>query len=127
MSVAIKKSKINGKGVFTKRDFKKGEVILVWSPKFLTKLQVCKLTQTQKHYLYKEKNKYFFMQSPEKYVNHSCNPNTKSKNKSDIAIRNIKKGEEITSNYENGAPHITFKCKCGSEKCDGFVKKREKV
>ena len=113
MDIVVKKSKINGKGVFVKRDFKKGEIILRWNPKILNKLKAGKLTTKQKHYLYQEKNKYLLMQSPEKYVNHSCDANTMVKNKYDIAIRNIKKGEEITSSYAK----INFKCKCGSKKC----------
>ena len=115
MDVVIKKSKIKGKGVFAGRDFKKGEVVLKWNPKILTKPEANKLTIKQKHYLYREKNEYFLMQSPEKYINHSCDTNTVAKNKSDIAIRSIRKGEEITSSY----PNISFKCKCGSKKCLG--------
>ena len=59
---------------------------------------------------------YFLMQIPERYVNHSCNANTFVKNNSDIAIRDIKKGEEITSNYSDSEP-LDFECKCGSENC----------
>ena len=113
MDIVIKKSKISGKGVFAKRDFKKGEIILRWNPKILTKLEADKLTTKQKHYLYQEKNKYFLMQPPEKYVNHSCDANTVAKNKSDIATRNIRKGEEVTSSYAN----FSFECKCGSKNC----------
>ena len=119
MDIVVKKSKINGKGIFAKRDFKKGEVILKWNPKKLTKEEVDKLTIKQKYYLYQEKNKYFLMQPPEKYVNHSCIANTVAKNKSDIATRNIKKNEEITSSYAN----LNFKCKCGSRNCKNFQKK----
>ncbi len=39
------------------------------------------------------------MQSPEKFVNHSCEANTQVRNHGDIAIRNINKGEGITSDY----------------------------
>jgi SET domain-containing protein len=113
MDIVVKKSKINGKGVFAKRDFKKGEIVLKWNPKILTKLEADKLTIKQKHYLYQKRNKYFLMQSPEKYVNHSCDANTVAKNKSDIATRNIRKGEEVTSSYAN----FSFKCTCGSKKC----------
>jgi SET domain-containing protein len=113
MDIVIKKSKISGKGVFAKRDFKKGEIVLKWNPKKLTREKANKLTTKQKHYLYQEKDKYFLMQLPEKYVNHSCDANTMAKNESDIAVRNIKKGEEITSNY----PKVNFKCNCGRKKC----------
>lgn len=119
MDIVVRKSKISGKGVFAKRDFKKGEIVLQWNPKILTKTEAEKLAPKQKHYLYQEKNKYFLMQPPEKYVNHSCDSNTVAKNKSDIAIKNIKKGEEVTSTYAN----FIFKCKCESKKCKNLQKK----
>lgn len=46
--ISIKKSKIHGKGVFAKRDFKKGEVVLKWHPKKLTKKQVNELSDNEK-------------------------------------------------------------------------------
>ena len=60
------------------------------------------------------------MQSPERFVNHSCESNTTVKNRSDIAIKNIKKGEEITSNYSSHGIE-SFKCKCGSKGCKGII------
>lgn len=115
--VTIKKSKINKKGVFAARDFKKGEIVLKWNPKILGKVKVEKLKDNQRHYLYKvAKNRYFLMQSPEKFVNHSCEANTRVKNNYDVAIRNIKKGEEITSDYGKNSS-VVFACKCGSKIC----------
>lgn len=113
MDIIVKKSKIQGKGVFANKDFKKGEIVLRWNPKKITKEEAEKLRIKQKHYLYKERSKYFLMQSPEKYVNRSCDSNTAPKNMCDVATKSIKKGEEITSNYKN----INFKCDCGSKDC----------
>jgi len=61
------------------------------------------------------------MQVPEKYVNHSCNANTRVGNQCDIAIRDIKKGEEITSDYGKEGSFISFKCECGSKNCRGRI------
>ncbi|MFA6325180.1 MAG: SET domain-containing protein [Candidatus Paceibacterota bacterium] len=113
MDIIVKKSKIQGKGVFANKFFKKGEVVLKWNSKKITKEEADKLNINQKHYLYKERNKYFLMQSPEKYINRSCDPNTIPKNQCDVAVRSIKKGEEITSSYNN----VGFKCKCEFEGC----------
>jgi hypothetical protein len=125
--VFVKKSRIHGKGVFTSRDLKKGEVVLRWRPKILNKSDIKKLSATQKHYIYRvSKDKYFLMSPPEKYVNHSCDPNTKVKNYSDVAIRNIKRGEEITSNYGKEGSFSSFICKCGSKKCKGLIKIKPK-
>lgn len=115
--IIIKKSKINKKGVFAARDFKKGEIVLKWKPKILKKEEIKNLKNSQKHYIYKAgKNKYFLMQPPERFINHSCEANTRTKNNCDIAVRNIKKSEEITSDYGKGSS-VSFECECGSKKC----------
>lgn len=117
----IKKSKISGKGVFALRDFKKGEVVLKWSPKSIIKDHIEKMSTSKKKYILQVGRKYFLMQAPEKYVNYSCEPNTNTKNLCDIAVRNIKKGEEIASNY-GGESQDDFLCKCGSKKCKKSAK-----
>ena len=121
----IKNSKTAGKGVFAARDFKKGEVILEWKSKqILTQDQVDQLPASEKHYVSTyTKNEYLLQQSPEKYVNHSCNPNTRVENRCDVAIKDIKKGEEITSDYskDNDGTQVQFKCNCGSKDCKGDI------
>ena len=123
-NIIIKKSKTNKKGVFAARNFKKSEVVLKWkSNKILTKEQVDKLSKSEKHYVSSYvPGEYLFQQAPERYVNHSCSPNTEVKNNCDIAIKDIKKSEEITSDYTKDHNLQThFKCHCGSKKCRGFI------
>jgi len=120
-NIIVKKSKINKKGVFAERNFKKGEVVLKWNPKILEKSEIEKIKDNQKHYLYKiDKNKYYLMQPPEKFVNHSCEANTQVKNNCDVAVRNIKKGEEITSDYGKDGL-VSFKCKCDNKNCRNVI------
>jgi len=83
--IIVKKSKIDKKGVFAARDFKKGEVVLKWNPLPLKKSAINLLPEKEKHYLLKVKNNSFLMQPPERYVNHSCEANTYVKNQCDIA------------------------------------------
>lgn len=118
MGVEIKKSKIHGKGVFAKKNFKKGEIVLKWNPIKLTSEEERNLTKEQKEYTISNKKGHYWMQPPEKYINHSCDPNTEmnTDNFYDIAIRNIKKGEEITSHYPN-PPGKEEVCNCGSKNC----------
>src|SRR3989344_1040867 len=116
--VVVKSSLIHGKGVFALRDFKQGEVVLRWNAKELTKKEFEKLSKKEKRYVEFSEGKYLLMQSQERYVNHSCDANTFARNLSDVAKRNIKKGEEITANYgEPFAPREKMECKCGSRKC----------
>ena len=117
----IKKSKINGKGVFALRDFDKGEVIFRWSPKPIEKSEIELLSARDKTYVVCLGKRYFIMQSPERYVNHSCEANTTVKDNGDVATRKIKKGEEITSNYIKTKGGSSFGCKCGSKKCRKII------
>ena len=118
----VKKSAINKKGFFARKDFKKGEMVLIWHPKILIKADVYKLPQSRRHDVDKiGKNRYVLQNPSERFMNHSCDPNTRVKNFSDVAIRNIKKDEEITSDYGKGLL-LSFKCKCGSKKCRGIIK-----
>ena len=122
--VIVKNSGIEGKGVFALRDFKKGEIVLRWNISYtLPKGKVEKMSNKQKKYISFLDDKYIIMQEPEKYVNHSCEPNTTAKNFCDVTIRDIKKGEEITADYTEELPPNTYmECNCGSKKCKKIIR-----
>lgn len=115
--ITIKASAIDGKGVFATKLIKSGTVILHWNPKVLTEQEATLLPENEKrNYIYPEADHFLLMQSPERFVNHSCDPNTAVRGRNDIAIRDIQPGEEITSDY------LDFKdtesvCHCGSALC----------
>ena len=120
--LVVKKSRINKRGFFAARNFRKGEVVLRWHPKILTKAAVDKLPLSRKHDVDQVgKNRYVLQNPAERFMNHSCEPNTRVRNQTDVAIRDIKKGEEITSDYGKGLI-LVFKCDCGSKKCRGIIK-----
>jgi hypothetical protein len=60
------------------------------------------------------------------YVNHSCEPNgdVNAAEHSFCALRNIRKGEEITFNYLTTEYELAtpFLCGCRSAKCFGFIR-----
>ena len=60
------------------------------------------------------------------YVNHSCEPNgyVNAAEYTFCALRNIRKGEEITFNYLTTESELAtpFRCECGSAKCFGFIR-----
>jgi len=77
---------------FATRDFIKGEKVLHWNREnTITKSVFQKISDAEKKYITLLNGRYTIMQSPEKYVNHSCEPNTTAKDFCDIAIRDIKK------------------------------------
>ncbi len=119
-NVVVKKSRISGKDIFAKRGFSRGEVVLIWKPKLIKKSELKAIPKEERAYIERVQKKFYLMQSPERYVNHSCDPNTVVKNKSDIALRNIKKGEKITSDY-SGTGIQSFRCRCGSGMCKKII------
>ncbi len=100
--LVIKKSKIGqfDKGVFAKRDFKKGEIVVEYRDlKPLSKKEFMSLSEKEKQFTHEHWGVLYLYPSPARYVNHSSNPNTSQnlKDRYDLAIRDIKKGEEITT------------------------------
>ena len=127
--VIIKKSFIQWKGVFASRDFKKWEKVLHRDISHTIPKDVFqKMTDKEKEYITFLNGKYTVMQSPEKYVNHSCEPNTTAKDFCDVAIKDIKKGEEITGNYLETEENtkINMKCTCKSKQCKKYILNRQK-
>ncbi|MDD5341733.1 MAG: SET domain-containing protein [Patescibacteria group bacterium] len=121
--IVVKKSKLNKKGVFAIRNFKRGEVVLKWkSKKVLTKEEVDRLPESERHHVsHYTPGEFLLQQKPERFVNHSCDPNTKVGNNCDVAIKDIKKGEEITSDYSVADIQLHFKCDCGSKNCRKYI------
>lgn len=60
-----------------------------------------------------------------RYVNHSCSPNTYMRvcySKVEFyALKNIKKGEELTCDYGPTHHDGKLKCACGSANCKGYL------
>lgn len=63
-------------------------------------------------------------------ANHSCSPSCEAQNVDGeiwlVALRNIKKGEELTFDYGYALEHWQdHPCRCGSENCVGYIVRRE--
>lgn len=126
--VIVKASSINGRGVFAARNFKKGEVVLHWDVSFvLAKEEVDALDHEQRKYISPYKGKFIMQQPPACYVNHSCEPNTCVVDEcKDVALRDIKQGEEITSDYTLFfLPGETMRCTCNAKTCRKLLRRRK--
>lgn len=121
-NVEVKNSATQGKGVFASKDFKKGDFILTIDDSHVV-IDESKLTPEQHAFeLDYLEDKIVIMQSPEKYINHSCDPNIYVKTENGIrniyAMRDIAKGNEIAYDYSiNGDNEGTFECHCRSKNC----------
>jgi uncharacterized protein len=60
-----------------------------------------------------------------RFINHSCGPNTYMRVMKDrvefYALKNIKKGEELSCDYGETHHEGTLPCKCGAKNCRGFI------
>ncbi|MDX2028409.1 MAG: SET domain-containing protein-lysine N-methyltransferase [Alphaproteobacteria bacterium] len=125
----VKSSPIHGRGLFAARLFQQGEVVLHWTnAKELSNEEYENLPESERPYVDINHGKIFLMGKPERFVNHSCNANTTTGDKCDIAVKDINEGEEITADYaECIAIGQRMTCSCGSSGCQGTIVGRQKV
>ncbi len=109
----IKKSKIHGIGLFADQFIKKGQVIWKFNPiidKKITKKEMNSLPDLAKAYILKyafldHKQEWVLCGDDARFFNHSITPTCKDDGVTNIkddvttALRNIKRGEELTSDY----------------------------
>ncbi|MBI4992778.1 MAG: SET domain-containing protein-lysine N-methyltransferase [Candidatus Magasanikbacteria bacterium] len=122
----IKKSSIAGKGIFSNKNFKKGEVIFtVHGP--IVKYSKDPDWRIGEDWLQISQNawKIPYRDNPWIFINHSCQPNVGLKGTSTVvAIRSIYKNEEIVIDYswteasEKGWHMI---CHCGAPNCRKLI------
>lgn len=96
--VILGKGDLAGKGVCANRDFKKGDVVIQYHLIPLTKEEFKQLPESDKMFTHVHWGQINLYSVPERYVNHSDNPNTYQDlaKKQDVAFRDLKKGEMIT-------------------------------
>lgn len=121
--VQVKRSNIHGRGVFAVRPFRRGEIVLRYDrTHVISAAQVRTLPARDQRYVSRlDPRRYFVQQSPARYVNHSCDPNTRSNGRADIARRPIRRGEEITADYGREWILGSFHCRCGSPRCRRMI------
>ena len=97
--IYIGQGNLAGKAVYANRDFNKSEVVIQYNLKPLSQKEFNNLPENEKEFTHTHLGTTYLYSIPERYVNHSENPNTiQDLNKQcDIAIRDIKKGEKITT------------------------------
>ena len=134
----IKRAGKKGKGLFAGRGFKKGELILKHDLKKLKRYSLKQIGELVKkgkitkeeseHSDYVGRGKYVIDFHPFSYINHSCEPNVLIRHRTMserevFAMRDIKKGEELTCDYgvnaldQFGKTNWVMKCGCGSKNC----------
>lgn len=116
-------SGIDGLGLFALQPFKRSDVVLAIDDSRTVDIDTpLRSDEQERHCDYLEAGRVVVMQAPERYINHSCYPNTYVKTVNGkrlvIARREIAAGEEITYDYSvNGGGNTVWLCHCGAARC----------
>ena len=135
----VKKSNIDKRGLYAKQNIKAGKKIIEYMGKLITKKQTEKNPKFDNYndiYLFNINDKYDldgdYPWNTARLINHSCNPNCEVEGKGVklwiVAIKDIRKGEELS--YDYGFSYCkedlnNFICNCGEKNCCGYIVREE--
>jgi len=117
----------NGKGIFAKLNFMKGDTIFMWKGK-LKKGSFPWYVGDRWFHVEEHEWVAPLISNPGYYINHSCDPNAGIKDSIKIvAMKNIRRDEEVTFDYstsesENGWYLI---CHCKNKNCRRIIRSYE--
>ncbi len=131
----VKKSNIDKRGLYASKNIKTGEKIIEYIGRLISKKEAetnSKFDNKKDIYLFNINEKWDldgdYRWNTARLINHSCNPNCEVEGKglklSIVAIKDIKKDEELS--YDYGFSYSkedlkNFVCRCGSKKCCGYI------
>ena len=130
----IKKSNIDNRGLYAATNIKRNTKIIEYKGKIITVKETeknPKFDNNKAIYLFNLNNRYDLdgdvSWNTARLINHSCSNNCDYEGKGlklwVTAIKDIKKGEELTCDYGFGydEDYKQFPCKCGSRNCVGYI------
>jgi uncharacterized protein len=141
LSVEVRGSGIHGRGVFVTRPIRKGEQIIEYAGRRITWEKAKMLPDTDPDN--PNHTKFFELDDGKiidpsvggneaQWINHSCEPNCETDEKRGrlyiFALRNLKKGEELSYDYHLEVEgrrtkklEKDFACYCGTPRCRGTM------
>ncbi|XP_062499393.1 uncharacterized protein LOC134176749 isoform X2 [Corticium candelabrum] len=137
-NVAVFRSAIHGRGLFSMRDIEAGEMVIEYSGTIIRSILT---DRREKFYESKGIGCYMFRINDDevidatmsgnaaRFINHSCEPNCFSRviaidNTKKIVIfasRNIMQGEEMTYDYKFPYEDVKIPCNCGARRCRKYL------
>ncbi|MDR3619190.1 MAG: SET domain-containing protein-lysine N-methyltransferase [Paludisphaera borealis] len=123
--VSTRESLIHGTGVFAGAPKRPGEIVLkIDDSRVVTEADPLdpRNGEEEHHCDYLSGGKVVLMRSPERFINHRCDPNTYIRtiagDRYVVALTEIHPGDEITYNYcINGDGDTEWSCSCDSPDC----------
>ena len=130
--LAIRKSKINGRGCFATIHFSRGRKIAEYTGERIPDLEAQRRARNRRILRICDIDGRFSLDGARggngtHYINHSCQPNAFMRTLYGhvlfFALRNIEPGEEITIDYEQTLHPDSKRCCCGAALCRGTINK----
>jgi len=134
----IKKSNIDNKGLCASQDIKNGTRIIEYKGKIITRKQAeenSKFDNNKAIYIFNLNSRYDldgdFQYNTARLINHSCNPNCEVLGTGlkvwVYAMKNIKKGDELSYDYgfSFNEDFKNYPCKCRAKNCVGYIVRSE--
>lgn len=132
--VEVRRSGVHGRGLFAARGLPKGTYVMEYRGEKVPKKEGSRRTDAQwakgRVYTFELSRRFDIDGSPDwnvaRLANFSCDPNCESQNERGrkiwiVALRDIRKGEEINYDYNFSFVDPPPVCKCGSKKCRGYI------
>jgi SET domain-containing protein len=121
-NIVVRDSPIHGRGVFAVRRIEPGEIIIEGCREVLSDEAVEALPTEERVFLSVIEGQNILMKPPARFVNHSCRPNARGTDQSDVAIRVIEASEEVTVDYvAEHVPDLKLVCNCRAPNCRGLL------
>lgn len=136
MNFRIGHTSKKGRGVFTKKSFNAGDLVLVLTGDRLTSKQIDVRIDAGKETcndpLQISRLMYFDLHELPRTVNHSCDPNCGLKEENKLyALRDIKAGEELSFDYSTTVPKYKawwkMECHCQAVNCRKVISSYNKI
>src|SRR5690606_33439132 len=123
-NIKVRNTRKYGKAVFATGNIRKGEVISTFNGRIYDHKFDKWTKDLLTHAVQIGRSMWRDSLGSARYINHSCEPNCGIKGLfTVVAMRDIRKGEEITWDYEMTEKSWWFrmKCKCGTEACRKII------
>jgi len=131
----VRESLIRGKGLFAKKNIKKGEIVFIKSGHIVKGYKEMKRLEEKfgEYDLQITDDFYLCPKAKEEvkdiaiFINHSCEPNVGPDGQiTFVALRNIKAGEELCYDYAMTTNRgYKLQCNCGSKNCRRIITGRD--
>jgi hypothetical protein len=121
--VEVRHTHDRGAGVFARRSFVRGELILRRTHTPIAASAIDQLPAGQReHVCQVDVDRFAVVASPGCFVNHCCQPNALRRGVRVVAWSPIDAGDEITLDYRlNALDGPPWECRCGAQACTGLV------